>query len=321
MKHKFLFAITISSLLAACAPQPTNTKPAGIEGRTKRETISVSSKISGRVLKIFVSEGDVVKRGDTLALLDLPEVESRLQQAQGAFYSADAQYQMSLNGATDNQIKQLEAKQAGFKEQFDFAKTSFDRVKNMYADSLIPRQKYDEAYAKYTGAKAQLDAVNAELDEAKRGVRVENKQAAYGQKERAQGAVKEASIALSERYVIAPEDMSIETIALHTGELAIAGYTLFSGYISNTTYFRFTVPESSINEFKVGDEATILLPFMNNKTIAGKVLTIKQLNRYAEVSTAFPTYEMGESIYELKIAPVDVADASTLLANSTAILQ
>lgn len=317
MNRVIIFSLQMAALaIGACHSQKTS----GIEGRTKRETLSVVSKVPGRILRIYVLEGDRVRKGDTLALLDMPEVIHKLEQAEGALVSANAQYQMSLNGATSNQLLQLEAKNFGLKEQFEFAEVSFDRVKNMYQDSLLSKQKYDEAYARLAGARAQLEAAQAELAEARQGVRIESKQMALGQKERAKGVVNEVNSALAERYILAPEDMSVETITLHVGELALPGYSLFNGYSTQSTYFRFTVPESAVAKFKVNAGAAIELPFFH-KTLAGKIASIKQLNRYADVSSAFPNYEMGESIYELKVTPVNPADAADLLANTTAFLK
>lgn len=54
---------------------------------------------------------------------------------------------------------------------------------------------------------------------------------AAGQASQAQGALQEANVAYSERYVIATNDMEIETISLNPGELATAGFALFNGYI------------------------------------------------------------------------------------------
>ena len=143
---------------------------------------------------------------------------------------------------------------------------------------------------------------------------------ALGQKERAQGAVKEANVALSERYIIAPDDMSIETITLHQGELALAGYALFNGYLTNTTFFRFTVGESKIANFKPNMNFTLDVPYLK-KSISCKVCSVKQLNKYAEVSSAFPDYEMSESIYEVRFKPDASVYGSDFLANATVMLK
>lgn len=309
----FLIAI---GLLVSCNQAPH----IGTEGKIKRESISVTTKIPGRIEKLFVAEGDFAKQGDTLAILNSPEIGAKIAQAQGAVKAATAQYQMASNGATPNQLKQLQAKHDALKEQYDFAQKSFNRVAAMFTDSLIAPQAYDEAFAKYKGAQAQYNAAVAELAEAKGGVRNENKLMALGQKEQANGVLQEAQTAEREKYIIAPVDMSIETIALHEGELATPGYALFSGYLPGTTWFRFTLPEGKINTVKKGEIVNVYVPYLN-QDIEGKIITIKQLAKYANISTAYPDYQMEEAVYEVKIIPTHTKETTTLLNNATALLK
>ena len=124
---------------------------------------------------------------------------------------------MAKNGATADQMRQLQAKYKGLKEQYEFAQKSYRRANNMFRDSLMSPQAHDEIYAKLQGAKAQYDAVVAELDDVKRGTRFEKVEMAAGQASQAKGALQEANVAYSERYIIATNDMEIETISLNTG--------------------------------------------------------------------------------------------------------
>lgn len=291
-----------------------------IEGKVKRNTISVTGKIPGRVHEIRVHEGEFVKAGDTLAILSLPEVDAKMAQAEGAVKSADAQYKMSLKGATDLQLQQLAAKRDALQEQYKFAQISVKRLSNMLQDSLISRQQYDEAYTKMQSAKAQYMATLAEFEEAKNGARVEQQIMALGQKDRAEGALKEAGAADIERYIIAPQDMSIENITLSVGELALPGYTLFTGYLNSSTYFRFTIPESKIQKVKNGQRVAIEIPYTNSSA-EGAIISISQLTHYADITTAYPDYEMGDAIYEIKVKPSDENAAKELLANARVTLK
>lgn len=313
---KIITIVAITSLLFSCGDSK---KEGEIQGKVEKEQITIVSKIPGKIAKIFVKEGDLAKKGDTLAILDIPEVDAKIYQAEGALTSARAQYNMAVNGATENQIKQLEAKKQGLKQQYDFAQKSIKRLSNMLKDSLVPQQTYDESFAKYQGAQAQYIAVQAELDEAKRGGRIEQQTMARGQQDRAVGALQEAETANKERYIIAPQDMSIETITLNLGELALPGYTLFNGYIANSIYFRFTVPESQLEKVKKGQEITIYIPY-KKKEIKGTVTTVKQLGAYGNIATAYPDYEMQESLFEIKITPSKSEEAKDLITKTTVTL-
>lgn len=319
MQTYTLKSIAIASLLSLVACK--NEKPNKlIEGKTKKEIISFAPKISGRILKIYVEEGQTVKAGDTLAMLDVPEVSAKIAQAKGATAAAKAQAQLAKNGATADQLRQLRAKQKGLAEQYEFAQKSYKRASNMFKDSLISPQNYDEIFAKYQGAKAQLDAVNAELHDVELGTRVEKIEMAIGQENQAKGVLQEANVAYSERYIIATNDMEIETISLNVGELATAGYALFNGYIPGTTYFRFTIPESGMSKFHK-DSIVNMKSTYGNQEFSGKIVSIKQLTKYADITTAFPDYQPGDAVYEIKVIPTDRTKVNGLLVNSSVVLK
>ena len=313
---KSLFIAGALSLVACKNDNPDQLT----EGKTKKEIVSFAPKVTGRILKIFVQEGQTVKAGDTLAMLDVPEVSAKIAQAKGATAAATAQAQMAKNGATADQLRQLKAKQKGLAEQFEFAQKSYKRASNMFKDSLMSPQSYDEIFAKYQGAKAQLDAVNAELHDVEIGTRIEKIEMALGQEDQARGALQEANVAYSERYIIATNDMEIETISLNVGELATAGYALFNGYIPNTTYFRFTIPESKISKYNKGMTVNMKSTY-GNQEFSGKVVSIKQLTRYADITTAFPDYQPEDAVYEIKVIPTDRAKVNGLLVNSSVTLK
>jgi HlyD family secretion protein len=88
-----------------------------------------------------------------------------------------------------------------------------------------------------------------------------------------------------------------ETITLNIGELALPGYTLFNGYITNSTYFRFTVPEKQLNKVKKGQESS---NSVQKTTVKGIVTTVKQLVLWKYIATAYPDYEMQESLFEIR---------------------
>ena len=313
---KIVLAITSSMLLIACG---SNTDKE-LQGKVERDELAVVGKLAGRIETILVKEGDFVKKGDTLAILDIPEVNAKKAQAEGAVKSAQAQYQMATTGATQNQLKQLNAKKSALKEQYEFAKKSLNRMEALVKDSLIPQQQYDEVFAKYQGAQAQLLAVDAEIADVQNGVRIEQQMMALGQQDRASGALQEVSVAEKERYIIAPQDMQINLITLKQGELALPGYTLFKGVLSNTIHFRFTIPESDLTKYKKGETIHVFVPYLN-ENIEAEIQNIKQIGAYANIATAYPDYDMQDALYEMIVLPKQTTQTEDILTKSTVILK
>ena len=289
-------------------------------GKVKFETISVSSKLAGRISKIYVEEGQTVKKGDTLALLDIPEVNAKIMQAEGAVTAAKGQLNMAFNGATVEQLNQINSQIDAGKAQLDFAQESYNRLQAMYKDSLVSLQQFDEVKMKRDMAKAQVAALEAKRNEVSKSARTEQIDQAKGQLNRAIGAKEEVLTAANEKYMVAPSDMSIETISLKEGELLTPGYSLFNGYKKDSVYFRFTVPESKVYDFEVGKPLTLINPYTKEE-INTEIVVIKHLAHYADITSTAPLYELSESIYELKAIPTTDITKQQLYLNATILIK
>jgi HlyD family secretion protein len=304
-------------LLTSCG----NEKPiTDYRGKVKFETIAVSSKLAGRINKIYVQEGENVKQGDTLATIYIPEIGAKMMQTEGAITAARGQLNMALNGATEEQLVQVDGQIDAAAAQLNFAQQSYNRLEAMYKDSLVSLQQFDEVRMKLDMARAQVSAVEAKRNEVSQGARSEQIDQAQGQLSRAIGAKEEVLYAADEKVMVAPVDMSIETISLQEGELLTPAFSLFNGYAKNSVYFRFTVPESKVYSFEVGQKLTLINPYTKQETLA-KITAIKQLAKYADITSTSPLYELSESIYELKVVPSsDVSDQSFFL-NATILIK
>jgi HlyD family secretion protein len=289
-------------------------------GQVKFETIAVSSKLAARISEIYVEEGQTVQKGDTLAYMDIPEVNAKMMQAEGAITSAKGQLNMAYNGATADQLNQIDGQIDAGKAQLNFAQESYNRLQAMYKDSLVSLQQFDEVKMKLEMAKAQVASLNAKRKEVNNSARVEQIDQAKGQLDRAVGAKEEVLSAANEKFLIAPTDMTIETISLQEGELLTPGFTLFNGYQKSSLYFRFTVPESKIYDFKVGEKITLVNPFTDQET-EGEIATIKQLANYADITSTAPLYQLSESIYELKVVPTSNGADQSFFLNATILIK
>lgn len=316
---RIIYLLGVSVILHSCGN--SSNLPKSLEGKIEKDQISVTTKVPGKVEEIRVKAGQFVQKGDTLIVLELPEVEAKALQAKGALDAAQAQYDMAVKGATDGQMQQLQAKVDGLKEQYDFAQKSINRMQNLLQDSLISQQQYDETYAKYQGAKNQYLAAKAEIEDVRHGARLEQQKMALAQRERAVGAVTEVGVAARERYILAPQDMTVETINLQVGELALAGYSLASGYMAEGTYFRLTVPENRVKEFALNTEKILRIPYLDGREVQAKVESIKPLTSYASISTAYPDFEIQETLFEVRMTPVDVQVGNELLTKASFVVK
>ncbi len=302
--------------LSSCS----NPKITSYRGKVKYESLSLAPKLGGRLEKLYVKEGDFVHKGDTLAKISIPELEAKRMQAQGAVKAATAQLQMAYNGATIEQVKQIDGKLEAAESQLEFMKETLARIKNMYKDSLVPKQKYDEVYMKYKMAESQVKAIKAKKKEVVKGTRKEIIAQAKGQFERAKGALKEVETAEKEQYLIAPVAFEIEDISLGIGELVTPGYALFSGLNPDKIYFRFSIPESKIYNFQKGKKIILVNPY-TKKEIQGKIYFIKKLPSYADITSPASSYQLTESVYEMRVQPKEKLSSKDWVNQSTVLIK
>ena len=107
-KANFLPAIIIMAgiivLVVIGSLYAFNNEPDTIQGQADVTEYRVSSKVPGRILKYMVKEGDYVHAGDTLAIIEAPDVAAKLTQAQAAEDAAAAQNRKAEKGARQEQI-------------------------------------------------------------------------------------------------------------------------------------------------------------------------------------------------------------------------
>lgn len=320
MKLSQIIILPFISLLALTSCGTDKDRITPYRGKVKFETVSLSSKLAGRVEKIYVLEGQKVKKGDTLAYINIPEVSAKMLQVEGAIQAAEGQLNMANNGATKEQLRQIKGKLDAGKAQLKFAQESYNRLSALHSDSLVPTQQLEEVKMKLEMAQAQDEAIQAKYDEVKKGVRFEQVDQAKGMLNKALGAKEELETASAEKYILAPSSMTIETISLNVGELLTPGYSLFSGYSVADAYFRFSISEANIYKFNVGDELKLENPY-TKKEIDAKIIAIKQLPKYADISSTSPLYELTESVYELKMKPLSYSKDFQLYANATLLIK
>ena len=164
--------------------------PEVMQGQVEVSEYRVSSKVPGRILEIRVKEGDFVKAGDTLAILDAPEVRAKMEQARSAEDAASAIELKARNGAQKEQIQGAYQVYQQAKAGLEIAEKSYGRVQRLFDQGVLSAQKRDEAFAQYKAMEAQCKAAKSQYDMAVNGARREDKLAAQAQVNRARGAVR-----------------------------------------------------------------------------------------------------------------------------------
>ena len=277
-------------------------EPNVIQGQVEVSEYRVSSKVPGRILEIRVKEGDYVKVGDTLAILDAPEVEAKKVQAQSVENAASAMSDMAKAGARQEQIQGAFELWQQAKAGLEIAQKSYQRVQRLFDEGVLSEQKRDEAYAQYKAFEAQEKAAKSQYDMAMNGARSEEKRAAAAQVNRARGAIQEVNSYIHETVQVAQMEGEVSNIYPKVGELVGTGSPIMTISIMSDMWGTFNVREDQLNGMKVGDSFTAFVPAFN-KELQLKVSSIKDEGSYATWKATKSNGQYDLKTFEVKARP------------------
>lgn len=281
--------------------------PETIQGEVEVSEYRVSSKVPGRILELRVKEGDYVKPGDTLAIIDAPDIEAKKRQAESAENAAAAISTMTDKGARQEQIRGAFEMWQQAKAGLEIAKKSYGRIQRLFDEGVMSAQKRDEAFANYKALEAQERAAKSQYDMAVNGARREEKLAAEAQVNRAKGAVQEVNSYIHETVQIAQVEGEISDIYPKVGELVGAGSPIMSISIMSDLWGTFNVREDQLNGMKTGDTFTAFCPAFN-KDLRMKVYYIKDEGSYAVWKATKSNGQYDLKTFEVKARPISSID-------------
>ena len=275
-----------------------------IQGQVEVSEYRVSSKVPGRILELRVKEGDFVKAGDTLAIIDAPEVRAKMSQAQGAESAAAALELKAQNGARKEQIQGAFSVLQQAKAGYEIAEKSYNRVQRLFDEGVMSAQKRDEAFANYKAMEAQMKAAQSQYDMAVNGARMEDKMAASAQVNRAKGAVQEVNSYIHETVQIAQKEGEVTDIYPKIGELVGTGSPIMSIAMMEDMWGTFNVREDQLNGMQVGSEFTVFVPAFN-KEVKMKVYHLKDQGSFAVWKATKANGQYDLKTFEVKARPVE----------------
>lgn len=316
-----VFAIVLLCIIAAviivgvCQPERVET----IQGEAEMTDYRVSSKVPGRVKEIRVEEGDFVHAGDTLVILEAPDIMAKYGQASAALAAAQAVEDKANAGARSEQIQGAYEMWQKAIAGLDVAQKTYDRVLALYNDSVVSAQKHDEALAQLNAYKATERAAKSQYDMAVNGAQRQDKDAARAQVSRAQGAVNEVTSYINEMTLTALADGQVTEIFPEIGELVGTGAPLLNVAMTGKVWFTFNVREDLLPGLSVGTETCVYIPALD-KSINVKITKMKDVGTYAiwKATKALDQYDL--KTFELKAVPVSQTEAQGVREGMSAII-
>lgn len=256
-----------------------------VTGIVTTDSVLVSSEIQGRLQQLIVKEGDVVKHGQVLAVIQPQEWKADMafyasseqqSQAQVAQAEADLRYQ---EAQTSNQIHEAEANLASTQAQvtqanadLENARLTSTRIQGLFSNGVESAQSSDQARTTLESAQARVDSLGKQVEAAEAALALAHASADQTAGRRAaldasthqlaaMGAQKEkAQVHLGYTEVHAPIDGVVDVRAALQGEVVNPGQAIVTLINPDDLWVRADVEESYITRVHLGDKMQVKLP-------------------------------------------------------------
>lgn len=291
-----------------------------IQGQAETTDYRLSSKVPARVCEIRVQEGDYVRRGDTLVILEAPDIRAKLSQAEAAYAAAQAQEQKAQNGTRQEQVQQAYEMWQKARAAMEVAEKTYHRINRLFENGVMAEQKRDEAQAQYEAMVATERAARSQYDMAVNGARLEDKAAAGAQVQRAQGAVSEVTSYMDETILLATSDGVVTEVFPEPGELVGTGAPIMNVSCTDDVWFTFNIREDLLPGLTVGTETEVYLPAFD-KRIPVRITKMKDVGTFAvwKATKALDGFDL--KTFEVKARPLNAEGLENVRGGMSVIME
>lgn len=234
---KYILPVVATLLLAACQ----KSKPYDATGIFDATTVTVSSETSGKLLSLSPAEGDLVKEGELLGLVDTTMLV--LQQMQ----------LRSQQQAIESNSPDLATQAAALRQQIAHAQSEYDRVERLFSQGGATAKQRDDAKAQVTVLESQLKAQLSTLGKSRSAVQ-DNAVALEYQRAQIENQI-------SKSKITSPLSGTILTKFAQPGEFVTPGRPLYKIANLNDIYLRAYVTTEQLAKIKLGQKVTVIADF------------------------------------------------------------
>lgn len=223
-------------------------------------TAQMAFQIAGKVGRVLVEEGQAVKKGQMLAVLDAADYRNAFDAAAAQSDAAHATAEKARAGLRTQELEQARI-------DFDRWQDEYTRMKLLFDRQSLPANDFKKIEAGYQAAQQRYEM-------ARQGTRAEEKEAAVAQSRAASAQLHEAQKRLGDTRLTAPIAGYVGMRRIDVGDSVGAGTPVMSVLDLNPVKVRVAVPESEIGDVKEGARAVVTIPSLEGRPFEGKVDTV-----------------------------------------------
>lgn len=256
MKRSFA-ALLVSVSVVACGRSAHNGSVVA-SGHIEAIDVRVATKVRGRLLERPVDEGDSVKAGQLLGIVDTIDAELSLREAVAQRDQADAVYRLRVAGSRREDIAELAARVEGVQADLDGAEKELKRQETLVAEGVTTAKTRDDALARRDVLAGQLESATQALTRAKAGSRDQEIEAARANRDAMEARIAQLRQQIADATVVSPTDGLVTEKIAEPGELLAAGAPILVITDLARPWLTVYVAEPDLGKIKLGAVAEVV---------------------------------------------------------------
>ena len=243
-------------------------------GDIEATDVVVSAKVGGQIEKLNFVEGQKIKKGDTLLVLDSETSKIKLEGAIAARELAEAQLQLLKNGARKEDIKQAEAALNSAKANYELAKNDKERYDKLFETKTISETQHENYVNRYLVTLQQYNAAKENYEKMNHFARpeeIKQAEARLNQTIANEDLIKKN---IRDSYVIAPISGFVVEKYFEAGETVSPLSSLLKLSDLSVVKLKIYISEEELGRVKLGQKADVTVDAYKDKKFEGRVIYI-----------------------------------------------
>jgi HlyD family secretion protein len=267
--------LLLSLALAAvgCGPKDDGSL-VHLNGRIEAPLVDLAPKVAGRVVEVRVKEGERVKAGDLLIVLDLGDTALAVERDRHSVESARARLQDLSVGSRQAEVAAAEADVTDKKAALDLAAREKQRQDILMSKDVGTERDYDQAKTQLERAQAALRISEEKLVLTREGFRKWQTEQARSEVDKARTQLRQSEIIARESEIRAPADAVVTHRMVEPGQLLAPGQTGMTLALTGRLYVRTFIPETKLGRVKHGQTAQVTVDAFPGRTFEAVVTEI-----------------------------------------------
>jgi HlyD family secretion protein len=271
-----------------------------LSGTVEADDATLGSLYGGRVEQVLVHEGDRVKGGALLVLLETRELDARRAEAAAGLDAAQARLDELRHGYTAEEVEQAKQEWEAARATYEFEQAEFARIEKLLHDAATTTDVYDKQKATRDAAQHKMDALEQRYLRLKAGPRPEEIAAADAEVARLGASLNVLEAQLEEARISAPFDGVVEDLDLRPGDMVPPARGLVRIVKLDAPYVRAYVPEGHLGLVQAGTAVTVRAGAVPGEFFEGVVRRVATTGEYTPRNLQTPS-ERAEQVFRFDV--------------------